>query len=239
MSVSLNKITKTLMNFRSSRNTFTIFSTCLENQGFSELWGKHFTYCLENQGFSELWRKRSTYFLPGCHLLQSPVCQQWWTVGKFFVQNIFQEILDLICHQTWYFGHSYHWSWWPGEVAKPWSRVNTSGLGHWPIRAHLDFKVKANCLKNHLEAALRKSSPLVIVGSSHQNIGQAGLACWNKIGKHCFDCFGNFGEIPTRGKFDPPTPVAPSSTILQRPIFHWKYFPSMEIFVFTEPKAHN
>ena len=68
MSVSLNKITKTLMNFRSSRNTFTISSTCLENLGFSELWRKYFTY-----------------FLPGCHLLQSPVCQRWWTVGKVFI----------------------------------------------------------------------------------------------------------------------------------------------------------
>ena len=100
MSVSLNKITKTLMNFRSSRNTFTISSTCIENQGFSELWGKHFTYCLENQGFSELWRKRSTYFLPGCHLLQSPVCQQWWTVGKVLI--FVQKMISFKKYLTWF-----------------------------------------------------------------------------------------------------------------------------------------
>ena len=35
--------------------------------------------------------------------------------------------------------------------------------------------------KKHLEAAVRKSSSLVIVCSSHQNIGQAGLAFWNKM----------------------------------------------------------
>ena len=120
--------------------------------------------------------------------------------GELWGKFLFLFRKSSFSRNTWYFEHSYHWSWWPGEVAKPWSRVNTSGLGDRPIRAHLDFKVKANCLKKHLETALRKSSPLVIVGSSHQNIGQAGLACWNKIGKHCFGCFGNFGWNPDERK---------------------------------------
>ena len=151
ISVSLNKMTKTLMNFRSSLNTFTMSSTCLDKSSVVKTL-----------------KRKSPIFLQDVICSKARCVNDGELWGKFcrsFKKKLFNKyfhliILNIIVHKTCRYSH--HWSWWPCEVAKPWSRVNTSGLRHRPIWAHLSFQDQGStvCCWKKAPWSSREETPL-------------------------------------------------------------------------------